>query len=233
EGWFRGRTLEGTDSYTAYIRSAYSDWSLGVAVPAATVLAASRRTAWLMAAGGLIASLLAFAVAYIMARRVAGPIGALAASARSIGSGAALEPAASGRVGEVAAVAAALHETALAVQEREAQLRAASRSKDEFLATLSHELRNPLAAIVMIGQALKRSGANPELVRQSSEILERQSAQMTRLIEDLLDVSRITMGKISLERRPLELAQAVRRLVEAWREAGRLGQHAVSIVARP
>ena len=233
EGWFRGRTLEGRDSYTSYIRSAYSDWSIGVAVPAATVLAASRRTAWLMAAAGLIAAVLAFAVAYLMARRVAAPIAALAASARSIARGAALEAPARARVSEVAEVAAALHETALAVQQREAQLRAASRSKDEFLATLSHELRNPLAAIVMIGQALKRSAASPELVRQSSEILERQSAQMTRLIEDLLDVSRITMGKISLERQPLELAQAVRRLVDAWREAGRLAQHDVRLATRP
>jgi signal transduction histidine kinase len=233
EGWFRGRTLEGRDTYTSYTRSAYSEWSVGVAVPASTVLAASHRTAWLMAAGGLVAALVAFAVAYLMARRVSGPISALAASARSIGQGAAPEARVQGRVGEVAEVAAALHETALAVREREAQLRAASRSKDEFLATLSHELRNPLAAIVMIGQALKRSAGNQELVRQSSQILERQSAQMTRLIEDLLDVSRITMGKISLERRPLELSQAVRRLVDAWREAGRLGQHDVRLAARP
>ena len=232
EGWFRGRTLEGRDTYTAYIRSAYSDWSIGVAVPASTVLAASHRTAWLMAAGGLVAALLAFAVAYLMARRVARPISALASSARSIGQGAAVEAPVHGRVGEVAEVAAALQETALAVREREAQLRAASRSKDEFLATLSHELRNPLAAIVMIGQALKRSTASPELVRQSSEILERQSSQMTRLIEDLLDVSRITMGKISLERQPLELAQAVQRLVDAWREAGRLAQHDVTLATR-
>ena len=233
EGWFRGRTLEGRDTYTAYTRSAYSDWSLGVAVPATTVLAASRRTAWVMAAGGLVAALVAFAVAYLMARRVAGPISALAGSARSIGQGAALEAPVRGRVVEVAEVAAALQETALAVREREPQLRAASRSKDEFLATLSHELRNPLAAIVMIGQALKRSAGNAELVQQSAEILERQSAQMTRLIEDLLDVSRITMGKISLERRPLELSQAVRRLVDAWREAGRLQQHDVQLSARP
>jgi CheY-like chemotaxis protein/two-component sensor histidine kinase len=71
------------------------------------------------------------------------------------------------------------------------------------------------------------------VIRQSSEILERQSAQMTRLIEDLLDVSRITMGKISLERRRLDLARVVRRLIDGWRSAGRLARHEITLDAEP
>jgi PAS domain S-box-containing protein len=86
----------------------------------------------------------------------------------------------------------------------------ANRTKDEFLAMLGHELRNPLSPIVSAMQLMRlRGAASTEL-----DILERQVGHLTRLVDDLLDVSRITRGKIELRRQPMELAAAVVRALE-------------------
>jgi signal transduction histidine kinase len=92
----------------------------------------------------------------------------------------------------------------------------ANRRKDEFLAMLAHELRNPLAPIVH-GLSILRLGGNGEAGVQAREMIERQVRHLTRLVDDLLDVSRITRGKIELRKEPVELAGAVHRVVEATR----------------
>lgn len=89
----------------------------------------------------------------------------------------------------------------------------ATRVKDEFLAMLGHELRNPLAPIVTALQMLRMQGASG----RAQEVLERQVAHLLRLVDDLLDVSRITRGKIELRREPIEVATAVSRAVEITR----------------
>jgi PAS domain S-box-containing protein len=89
------------------------------------------------------------------------------------------------------------------------------RRKDEFLATLGHELRNPLAPILYAIRVLDKKGpATPEL-RWSIDIIERQARHMTRLIDDLLDVSRITRGTLELRRETIELATVINTAVEA------------------
>jgi signal transduction histidine kinase len=86
----------------------------------------------------------------------------------------------------------------------------ANRAKDEFLAMLSHELRNPLSPIVSALQLMRLRGtSSPEL-----EILERQVGHLMRLVDDLLDVSRITRGRIDLQKRPMEISEAVVRALE-------------------
>jgi signal transduction histidine kinase len=93
---------------------------------------------------------------------------------------------------------------------RDAELRYqdSDRRKDEFLAILGHELRNPLAPIVTALQVLRLRGADVEF-RREHEIIERQVRHLTALVDDLLDVSRITRGRIVLDARPMELAEAV------------------------
>ncbi|MGN6104271.1 MAG: ATP-binding protein, partial [Kofleriaceae bacterium] len=87
---------------------------------------------------------------------------------------------------------------------------AANRTKDEFLAILGHELRNPLAPIVTALQLMRMHGAQS----REQDIIERQVSHLTRLVDDLLDVSRITRGKIELREEPIELADVVARAVE-------------------
>ncbi|QDT16658.1 PAS domain S-box protein [Alienimonas californiensis] len=100
-----------------------------------------------------------------------------------------------------------------------ARLSEADRRKDEFLATLAHELRNPLAPIRSGLEVLRLSGDAPDAIAAVRETMERQTRQMTRLIDDLLDVSRITRGKLQLRRARVELAEVVRSAVEAVRPA--------------
>jgi signal transduction histidine kinase len=84
-------------------------------------------------------------------------------------------------------------------------LREADKRKDEFLSTLGHELRNPLAPILNALEIIRLSGNNPETVAKQRERMERQVRQMVRLVDDLLDVSRITTGKLRLNPEPTTL----------------------------
>ena len=88
------------------------------------------------------------------------------------------------------------------------------RRKDEFLAMLAHELRNPLAPIAAAAEMLKFGTANEERVRRSSEVISRQVRHMTSLVDDLLDVSRVTRGLIKLDRALLDPMQLVANAVE-------------------
>jgi len=99
----------------------------------------------------------------------------------------------------------------------EEKLREADRHKDEFIAVLGHELRNPLAPIRNIAEVLRRTATGTPGVERLCSILERQVAQMTRLLDDLLDVSRITRGRIKFQREPVDLVEVVQRAVEASR----------------
>jgi signal transduction histidine kinase/CheY-like chemotaxis protein len=96
----------------------------------------------------------------------------------------------------------------------QAQLHAADRRKDEFLAMLAHELRNPLATMKMSLVLLRRPGASAERRDKSIDIIDTQLSHMVRLINDLLDVSRLTTGKLSLQTRTLDLVDLVRTGVE-------------------
>ena len=92
-------------------------------------------------------------------------------------------------------------------------LQEADRRKDEFLATLAHELRNPLAPISS-GLHILRSSGDPPQRSIALEIMERQLAQMVRLVDDLLDVARITTGKVEVRHEPLDLAVAINDAIE-------------------
>jgi len=97
------------------------------------------------------------------------------------------------------------------------QLAELDRRKDQFLAMLGHELRNPLAAIVTGVEVMRRRSDDADSNRRVLEILARQSATMSRLVDDLLDISRISRGKITLRKETLQLATLVERAVELVR----------------
>ncbi|VXC78253.1 ATP-binding protein [Massilia sp. 9I] len=96
----------------------------------------------------------------------------------------------------------------------EEKLRESDRRKDEFLAMLAHELRNPIAPISAAAALLQRVKPDEALVRRTSEIIARQVGHMTGLIDDLLDVSRVTRGLVELERAPLDLREVLQDAVE-------------------
>ncbi len=111
------------------------------------------------------------------------------------------------------------------LKDAERDAREAVRRRDHFLALLSHELRNPLAAVMNASRLLDKALVDhPEVLEQSCRVIQRQCGQMTRLLDDLLDVSRITQGKIQLRLGTCDLTRLVEDAVESLRprlEAGR------------
>ena len=107
-----------------------------------------------------------------------------------------------------------------------ARAEAANRAKDEFLAMLGHELRNPLAPILSAVQLMKLRREGPPLAR---EVIERQATHLMRLVDDLLDVSRVVRGKIDLQLRPLRLRAAVAKGIEMASPALENARHELAV----
>nr|WP_229423167.1 PAS domain S-box protein [Telluria aromaticivorans] len=125
---------------------------------------------------------------------------------------------------QLAAIAAAGFDNA----QLYASLREQDRRKDEFLAMLAHELRNPLAPIATAAELLKMA-ASPDHIRSSSEVISRQVRHMTSLVDDLLDVSRVTRGLITLDKSRVAVESLVSSAVEQSRPLVAARAHALSV----
>jgi PAS domain S-box-containing protein len=112
-----------------------------------------------------------------------------------------------------------------------ARLETADRQKDEFLAMLAHELRNPLAPIRNAGELLARTLPAESKLQSITQILQRQVSVLVRLVDDLLDVSRITQGRIELRRRPVLLAELVAQAMETVEPLMHEKGHRVSVMS--
>jgi len=109
------------------------------------------------------------------------------------------------------------------------EIQRADQRKNEFLATLSHELRNPLAPMRAALHMLRGRAIDPDKSRSLLETMDRQVAQMTRLVEDLLDISRITRGAIELRRETLEVGAEVRNAIESCQGQIEVGGHKITV----
>jgi PAS domain S-box-containing protein len=118
-------------------------------------------------------------------------------------------------------------------QAARAEAESANRVKDEFLALLAHELRNPLAPIVTAAALLRRPDTSTGAVERSAVVIQRQARNLARLLDDLLDVSRITRGRITLQTETVSIADAVMNAIEATRPLIEERRHAVSLDLPP
>jgi signal transduction histidine kinase/CheY-like chemotaxis protein len=209
--------------------------SLGTVLPLliAAFAALEHELPWLvlLAIGGTL--VFAVLLPLSLARRITGALEAFAAMAKTLAGGAAPVPPATPVVREIAEAGDALAGAAQAVRSREKSLRDADRAKDEFVAMLSHELRNPLGALAAAAQVLQRIGAQEGPAAEAAEVVARQVEQMTRIVEDLLDVSRVTRGKVSLARQPFDFAERIQKTVVEMRAAGRLASHELRLDLAP
>jgi signal transduction histidine kinase len=234
-GWDRavaaGRPIPMGESLTAFAGVPRFGWAVAVERPQAAALAGVRRgrdRAFILL---LVCAGLAALAGIVTARRIARPLGTLADAVDQLAAGNPHAPVEASRIAEITRLAAAFGElrdrlTARTAESERlaAELRARAealaetdRLKDEFLAMLAHELRNPLGAISNASHLLTHlKPAEPPMARAVA-VVERQVHHLVRMVDDLLDVSRITRGKVDLRRQPLDLVEVVRQTVEGHR----------------
>jgi signal transduction histidine kinase/DNA-binding response OmpR family regulator len=133
------------------------------------------------------------------------------------------------RLVQSAAIVISRHQEAEERAHGVAALRLADRQKDEFLAMLAHELRNPLAPITNASEVLSQMMADHRRAQPAIGMIKRQAVQMTRLVDDLLDISRITQGRIILQSEPVDLAGIVAQGVEMVEPKLREKRHTLTV----
>lgn len=230
---------EGDAVFTAYTRSGVTGWYTAVGLPTSAVEAAARDTFNTWGSGLVLSLIVGVIAAIVLARSVTRPMVKLRESAIATQHGKPFEAPAS-EIREIDDVARALEEASrsrsgLLQSEREARAAAenANRAKDEFLAMLGHELRNPLSAISNASALLDAPGVSPEQASRARAVITRQVGHLARLTDDLLDVGRALMGKIQLRREPLDLAVLVAQSVATLKAAQRLRDHHLQEEYRP
>ncbi len=219
-------TLEGAPVMSAFTRSRYG-WAVAIGVPPSALAPASMQGIALYAAG-LAASLLAcMLLASLLSHRIVRAFHSLQRGGAALGAGLPVSVPPS-RISEIDETGRALMAAAALRDAHEAERsqllasleralddsRSASRVKDEFLAMLGHELRNPLSPIVasLDLMDLRNEASN----QRERAILRRQTNHLKRLVDDLLDVSRITSGKLRIDLRPINLAELVRHVTASF-----------------
>jgi signal transduction histidine kinase/ActR/RegA family two-component response regulator len=235
EGAFINTGLEGQSFYSAFSHSRTAGWLLGTGVPQDDVEAALRGPTVVLIASVLVAASLAVFFALFFGRRITGALTSLAGAARATAAPGAPAPAKRLAIDEAETVRRALDEAAGLLRAREgslnealqgeatarAEAERASKAKDEFLAMLGHELRNPLSAMSSASTLLELAQDKPEVARRAREMLQRQLRHLTGIIDDMLDIARLTSGKVVLNKRLLDLGQVARHVVGSFEDAGR------------
>ena len=236
--------------YTVLERSSLSGWTVAVGVAEAEIELAARRALLVSSLGLLAAIACAGAAAIFFARRLSHSIALAARSAYALehdGEVVATEVSGVVEVDQVQTAIAA----AIAVVRNEKQSRQQAedereilfgrehqarkiaeqqnRAKDEFLAMLGHELRNPLAAIVNATCVLAHPAMPAQATERAREIIARQSGHLTRIVDDLLDMGRVHSGKILLERRALRIDLVVEAYMAAVAPTERASGHAITV----
>ncbi|QRN95587.1 response regulator [Archangium violaceum] len=239
QGVFANTSMDGVPVYVAFRRSQPSGWIAAVVTPKRILDAPVTRSMLIVGGFGFALLLVSVGGAWVFSRNLERSITGAATAAAALAEGAPhrMEPSS---VRELTRLGEALERSGRLLRERERERDAnlaaaeaaraeaveATRAKDAFLAMLGHELRNPLAPIVTALDLLRRRGlaGTPE-----HEVISRQLRHVVRLVDDLLDVARITRGQMSLHREPLELSSVVARAVEATAPLVEQWRHALEV----
>lgn len=246
KGIVRHPTTEGVDSYDAFTQSQVTGWPIAVAAPVDAVETAAARATAVAALGFLVAIGVAVLTAAALGRQLVRSIADASEAAGKLGTGEAPRQHPSSKVLELHRLQVALDDASgmlkqeqvsrqqaetkleeLLQSEYEARLRAEAenQAKDQFLAMLGHELRNPLAAIggaiALDQQRATGLAASSPIDNQARDIIQRQSQHLGHIVDDLLDVSRLAGGKISLSTRPVDFSALAEGCVDALWATGR------------
>ena len=236
---------DGKPMAAALARSALSGWTAVIGVPVSELEATAASAVSLIAATLLCAVALALAGAILFARRLLAATEYLGAATEGMAEGW-LPPPADLRITELNSLQQVLHAVSRRLQKAEtgrrkhlAEVQAArsvaesqNRAKDEFLAMLGHELRNPLGAISS-AIALIQMGAGGPAAERAHQIIGRQSRHLAHLVDELLDANRVLSGKVVLAPVPLDLAGAVREAAQTLQTQGTTAAHEVTLALEP
>ena len=244
EGVSGETTREGDRVYAAFSRSRFG-WTSVVVVPRAVLDAPLRGSMRGVVIGGALLMICGLVVALLVSRRLSADLAGATGAAEAVAEGRSV-PERRAHVAETERLQRSLVSAASLLErrarERDAEIaradsarreaEEANQTKDQFLAVLGHELRNPLAPALTALELMKVR--DPNTFKREREVLERQVAHMARLVNDLLDVSRLARGKVQLDRRRFELKEAVDRAVDMARPLIVQHQHTldVSVPAR-
>jgi signal transduction histidine kinase len=225
-GLVQETSLEGRHVYLSFHRSSKSGWIAAIAVPRESLESPSRRAFWVIGAVGLTLCICFGGLAFLYSRRLDAGISAVAATAGEILLLGREPNLAKSTVKEVEDLRIALVTAAAMLRSREderaehlrqmevarIEAESASEAKDKFLAMLGHELRNPLGAISNGVYLLQQLLPEDPEINSVQAIIERQLTQLTRLIDDLLEASRVAQGKITLRFEVVDLAELLQNL---------------------
>ena len=220
EGTSSGPTREGISVFFAWTTSPVSGWTVTVGAPT-EIVNAPMRTMFLSFVIAVAFVLGGIAAAVIIGRRVnqriTQSVSELSNAAVAMGHGTPIALHEGANISEIDAVTKSLrwaHETiqerALDQQRTREEAIAANRAKDQFIATLAHEVRTPLAAIATASEVLERTIARPE-----TAIIRRQVKHLSAMVNELFDAARITLNKFVLVKAPLDLTQTVHECIES------------------
>ncbi|MBD2609794.1 MAG: hybrid sensor histidine kinase/response regulator [Nostoc sp. GBBB01] len=229
---YRETTLEGAAVYVAFSRTNFSHWTSAVVVPVEIIESPTRRAMWLVVGSGLALLVVSGVGALILSQWISQSIASAACAAESLAKGEYphIEPS---PIKEVALLSEALKFSADLLQQRQrerdehlrqvetarAEAENANRLKDEFLITVSHELKTPLNGILGWAQLLGAGKLDQEKTQRAIATIERNAKAQAQLVNDLLDTSRIVIGKLRLEPQPLNLATVIISAIDSVRHA--------------
>jgi signal transduction histidine kinase len=242
-GVLRHDTRDAVEVYDVYTRMAGSEWSIMVGAPVAEIDRSVWRGIGAIAIGLFIAMAAALTLTILTGRRLVRFVSSASQAARLLGQGKrvlkleaasiveldelndAILEAGDRLQEEVQSRAAAERErNQLLVLERDARARAEQQNaaKDEFLAMLGHELRNPLSAVASAVHILdSEREVDPSLLARARNVVRRQTDHLRKLVDDLLEVNRALMGKLTLDKSPVDLGEVARRCVETLQAGAR------------
>ena len=218
--WIEGPNHPGEDSYGAFMKAPLSEYYVAIILPKSELKKSWLRSIWVV----LVVCFLGFTMTLVTLRygqRLAEGTQSLINLARDIGTDRPFKTMGPNPIAEIKLIADAMIETAESLKgsraERdryEAELKESERRKDEFIATLSHELRNPLAPISNAVEILRALGPPEPTLVWCRDVIDQQVTLMSRLMDDLLDVSRITRDQLQLRKEPMDLRISLRHAIE-------------------
>lgn len=240
--YIRNTSRDGIKLYTVLERSPTSGWTVAVGVPEEIIESAARRTVFLIAFGLVATLVIGIGSAVFFGRRLVKAIG-LAERSAVLLSVQEIPVLARSHVDEIDSLQRNLHQVGMALHEFEGERAALmklandaqhkaelqNQAKDDFLAMLGHELRNPLSAINAGIALMNAPGVGATQASRAREAIRRQSGLLTRIVDELLDASRVMHGKVSLAKKPLDLGAAVKACFDSLELRGVTTRHRVAL----